>query len=171
MENVEKVLNELYETVQDSIAKGRLIPSLILIYSGIDSFSNLVNREGNSGRKVFKDWVKRWMMADDTLKCNESDLYSARCAVLHQFNSESDLSKEGNAREIYYSFGASDLSKLQDWIDTSIKQNKAIAVRVEDLLGQFKKGVANCIIEINNDSEWLQKCKNNTHSVFATIIF
>ncbi|MEP7198105.1 MAG: hypothetical protein ABI851_16425 [Saprospiraceae bacterium] len=82
---------DIFETIYECLEKGRITPALILIYSAIDSFSYMSNLNNHSGKKVFKEWVKKWMLDRYPLPCNETDLYAARCGLLHLQSSESDL--------------------------------------------------------------------------------
>jgi hypothetical protein len=102
----------LIDAIEESLSKGRIVPALILIYSSIDSISFLAERENIKGRKAFKNWVKKWMLEKYPIACNEIDIYSARCGLLHQHASESDLTRRKMAKEIYYSWGNANIEIL-----------------------------------------------------------
>ncbi len=84
--------------------------------------------------------------------CNEIDIWSARCGLLHQQISESKLTMDGKARQIYYSHGGADPRLLQRVIELADKD--AICVVLEDLIESFKNGMADCLNEIENNQEW-----------------
>jgi len=73
-----------------------LMPALVLIYSGIDTFAAL-NRKATKDkvtRDDFIEWCNLYFLpSNNNLKCNGRDLYAARCAVLHTYTAVSDLSK------------------------------------------------------------------------------
>ena len=82
-----------------------LVPhSLVIIYSTIDTCGLLdapPEQTAASGAS-FKAWVERYVLTHCDLEFNAIDLWGARCAVLHTFTSESDLSNAGKARELVY---------------------------------------------------------------------
>jgi hypothetical protein len=159
---------DILQTIDESISKNRLVPALILLYSAIDSFSSLSNNNGSSGRQVFKSWVKTWMLKDYKFDLNEDDLYSARCGLIHQHISESDLTKSNKAREIHYVWGNAKLPILGDAIQHS--GNNAVAVRVEDLISAFRIGMANCMKEIYLDPEWRKMFDERAERLFINIL-
>ncbi len=162
----------IIETIDYCIKKERIIPGLILLYSAIDSFSNISNRTSKTGREVFKNWVKKWMLEKSTLACNEADIYAARCGLLHTLISESDLSKKNEAKEIYYVYGKKQIEILQQVIDKSIdKQGKVIAVKVEDLVSAFRQGMADCMDKINNDFEWEKQFSEKASKYFINYTY
>lgn len=120
------------------------------MYSAIDSLSSLVENSNRTGRKIFKDWVRKWMLDKCPLPCNETGIYAARCCgLLHQQVSESDLTADKKAKEIYYVWGKGGAKFLQDTIDNSNKKDSVIAVKIEELVWDFRRGMADCIDEIN----------------------
>jgi hypothetical protein len=164
-----KTYFDLLEAIDDLIKKERVVPGLILLYSGIDSFSSLADKESKTGRRVFKDWVKKWMIDKYPLTCNEVDIYSARCGLLHQQISESDLTSEKKAKEIYYVWGNASVKLLQDTIDNSNKKDSVVAVKVEDLVWAFRNGMADCMDEINKDGEWRMIFDEKAKKLFVSV--
>jgi hypothetical protein len=73
---------------------------LVLIYSFIDSAGLLdaPSSQSKATGESFKNWVKKYIINDSQINFNEVDLWSARCAVLHTFTSQSDLSNNVNAK-------------------------------------------------------------------------
>ncbi len=102
-----------------TLFKEDLLPhSLVIIYSTIDTCGLLgappeqATATGNS----FKEWVKKYVLSYPDLEFNEVDLWAARCAVLHTFTSESDLSNAGKARELHYYTGDEYAPHIQQFI-------------------------------------------------------
>jgi hypothetical protein len=81
--------------------------ALVLIHSTIDTLGLLdapptqVSATGAS----YKAWAKKYLLPLANGEFNEVDLWGARCAVLHTFTSESDLSRDGKARELQFYSG------------------------------------------------------------------
>jgi hypothetical protein len=160
---------DLLESIDDSIKKERIVPGLILLYSSIDSFSSLAEISNGTGRKIFKDWVKKWMLDRYPLPCNETDIYSARCGLLHQQISESDLTASKKAREIYYVWGNASAKFLQDTIDNSNKKDTVVAVKIEDLVWAFRRGMADCMDDINKDRQWRMTFDEKAKKIFVSV--
>ena len=149
MERLPKTFVDILDAIDESLHRGRLIPVLILVYSGIDNISNLVETENKPAGQIFKDWVKRWMLTKYPLPCNELDIWSARCGLVHQQVSESNLTRGGSAKEIFYSHGGADPEDLQ--LVISKARRNAVTVVIEDLIYSFKNGMIDCVNEIEND--------------------
>lgn len=170
MEGFYKTYFDIFETIEECLTKGRIVPCLILIYSAIDSFSFLAEKTNRKGRSVFKDWVKKWMLEKYPLPCNENDIYAARCGLLHQQISESDLSNDGKSLEIYYTWGKSNIEFLKYAIANSNKKDSVIAVRVEELLESFRKGLVDCKIEIEKDERWGIIFEEKANKLFISVL-
>src|SRR6266446_10096439 len=93
----------IFEAIEDELEKRRHLPALILIYTTIDSIAWLTSRNDLSRvRERFESWVSRWL-TPSLLQCSATELYAARCGILHTFTSRSDLSDSGKARRVAYS--------------------------------------------------------------------
>ena len=107
-------------------------PCLILIYTLIDSLA-WASSDKSSGtvRSRFEQWVVAWL--GSSIPCTATELYAARCAVLHTLTSKADLTKSGKAREIAYAWGIAKVSDLQTAI-TRAGQTNLVAVHIDQLL-------------------------------------
>lgn len=131
-----------------------LMPALALIYNGIDSFSAL-NRAANKDkvtREDFIGWCDRYLVPDSNLICSGTDLYAARCGILHTYTAVSDLSKKGDASEILYYIGSIENDRYQSIIGSKYLR-KVVIVSLEDLDRAFKSAYFSFIDDIKNDSE------------------
>jgi hypothetical protein len=131
--------------------------TLIIIYSAMDTCGLLdappeqKSATGNS----FKSWVKKYLLSFPGLEFNEIDLWAARCAVLHTFTSESDLSKSGLARQLHYYTGDKSAPHIQNLINftKSLNGGTHLPVHYGDLCEAFIRAMqafipdlaANCI--------------------------
>ena len=79
------------------------------------------------------------MLTDARINFNEVDFWSARCAVLHTFTSQSDLSNCGKARELQYYSGPKDSLQAKAFVATTplIDGGKHLPVHIEDTLLVF----------------------------------
>lgn len=164
-----KTYYDLFQSIEESIEKRRIIPALILIYSAIESFSFLASTSDKNKREVFKEWVKRWMLTKYPLPCDEADLYSARCGLLHQQISQSNLSNKGVAKEIYYVWGNANLEALQSSIYSIDKCDSVVAVKVEDLMWSFRHGMGDCMNEVDKDKEWTKAFNEKAKKMFVSV--
>lgn len=161
--------DDIFKTIEEAILTDRIIPALILLFSAIDSFSALASLKGRSDRSAFLEWVKKWMIDGWTLPCNEIDIYSARCALLHQQTSKSDLTNGGKAREIFYSWGNRKTEDLQIFINDKGRTDEIVVVKLEDLVSAFRKGMADCYDEIQDDSIKFKIFKEEAQKMFVLI--
>jgi hypothetical protein len=86
------------------------IPGLILIYSGINILASLNRYQTEENKKgidaiLFKRWANTFLLPGARLGCNSDELWGARCGLLHKYSSESEKSRSGKRKEIFYEFG------------------------------------------------------------------
>jgi len=142
---------DLIESIEACLKKGRVLPCLTLLYSGIDVVASL-DTDGVATRKGFLNWVDNYLLKALPIDCTAFDLYAARCAVVHTFTPESDLSKAGRARKIVYAWGNGDLSKLKK-ASVIIDHNDTAHVHLTDLVTAFRNGIAAYLEEIETQPE------------------
>ena len=137
------------------LEKSLLMPALVLIYNGIDTFAAL-NREATKEKVTWQDfvaWCDRYLIPSSNLGCNGQDLYAARCGILHTYTAvSSDLIKKGKAAEIYYYLGKVEKEKYQKIIDSKYPW-KVVIVSLEDLDKAFKTGYFSFMDDIKKDSQ------------------
>lgn len=117
------------------------MPSLILIYSGIDALASL-NRpkeKENVTRSDFKKWCTDYLLPGSNLNCSATDLYAARCGILHTSTAVSDFSKKNEASELIYYIGeiSENQDKYQEIIDKKYPR-KTVMVNISNLEKAFK---------------------------------
>jgi hypothetical protein len=135
---------------------------LLLIYSSIDVFG-LLDAEDNvtsTNRSTFKSWARKYMKLEK-LNITDTDIYSARCSVLHTHTTQSDLSNRGNAKELIYLFGHKESSNIQ-----KIKEDPRIGdthqyVFFDELVKSLSSGMAEFMESIDQANPVLiQRTKN-----------
>jgi hypothetical protein len=108
-------------------------PALILIYSTIDSYAWAASdKKLKSVRSSFETFVADYVLPNHPLPCSSTDLYAARCAILHTLTCDSDLSKCGDAKTIAYAWGAEETASpaTTTW---DFGQQEIITIHIEDL--------------------------------------
>jgi hypothetical protein len=82
-------------------------PALIILYSGIDIMGSL-SRPPDRDPRVrntkdnFKRWARDFLLPNSGLKCNEDDLYAARCGLIHSLSYRSVSKDKPPPRSIEY---------------------------------------------------------------------
>jgi hypothetical protein len=131
-------IKDLLEMIDYAIQSKKEMPSLILLYSGIDIMAWLGRNDESDVNVYFKEWVKQYLLPDSGLNCDENDLWGARCGIVHRFTAESNVTNSGVARQIFYVSGTGKAEDLQKYLDRIFKKDKAIAVHINDLNSSFK---------------------------------
>jgi hypothetical protein len=149
---------DLIESIEDCKAKGRQLPCLALLYTGIDVVASL-DTDGKATRQGFINWTDNYLLKAVPLHCTGMDLYAARCAVVHTFTPDSDLSRSRVARVILYATGNTTPNDLENAIDKASqipghsKQENYVIESLDDLILAFRTGIADYLKEIEGDSE------------------
>ena len=124
------------------LEKQLLMPALILIYTLMDSFAWACSDKAQTKvRTRFEAWTQQWVLTQGNLPCTATELYAARCAVLHTLTRYTDLTKNENVRKITYSWGNADNSALQGAFD-ALGHTDTVAVHVNDLFGAVCEAMA-----------------------------
>jgi hypothetical protein len=153
MIGLEENLVPLLESVEDCLAKRRLLPCLILLYSAIDIVSSLEPRKAS--RSAFMAWSDKYLLQGASLPCTASDLYGARCGILHTLSAESKMSRKGSARQIFYAWGNAKTDELER-VSKELGSNNCV-LHVRELFDAFRVGLANYFQEVMQDNNRRQK--------------
>jgi hypothetical protein len=153
MEMLERHLNDLFAAIVLCYRHELLMPCLVLVYSGIDVAASLEPSSGNGVGDRFEKWVDRYMVKGNSLPCTARELYAGRCAVVHSYTPDSNLSKAGKARVIGYAYGKADVNKLDEATLRANRQAGQVNVHMEDLIEAFHSGYETYLKEALADSE------------------
>ena len=150
MHNILEHMRNLHRAIGDCLERGQHFAALILLYAGIDIIASIEMKKGNN-KNSFIRWADSYLIPAKSLACTAIELYSARCGILHTMTAESDLSRSGQARAIYYSWGSADSSALNSAIEMSEAKGKVVIVNVEELSDAFMTAVLNWAAEVRQD--------------------
>src|ERR1700683_2927339 len=94
------------QSIKLCLDNGLIGPTLILAYVGIDAFGALGRPKGKrrNPREDFVNWAQRYLIVGD-FPPTGLELYGARCALLHNLSGESELSRKGRIRPVFYAWG------------------------------------------------------------------
>ncbi len=152
-QSFDKAINDLLSAIQCLLERQYIIPSLITIYSTIDTLSWLARPKTQQDvrKSDFLYWTETYLLPDSTLECTAIDLYSARCAIVHSNTFVSNLSRSKSAKEIYYTWGVA--SPIL--VDNVIKKRGdfATTVHIDTLFESLKAAIERFKNDISkNDS-------------------
>jgi hypothetical protein len=135
------------------IEKKAFAPTLILIYSAIDTTGWLDSPEEFFSKDSFMCWVNNYLLKSKLLKCTAIDLYAARCGLLHTFTPNSKLSFSEKVRVISYAWGKAKVENMQRVMDYENKTNHSVVVHVEELYQAWLSGLALWGEDLDKDSD------------------
>ena len=114
---------------------------LVVVYSTVDTLGLLhaPSTQVSASGPSFKTYASAYLLPGSALECSAVDLWSARCAVLHSYSSESDLTRSGTAKEIQYYTGDKSTEHARRFVELTkvVDGGRSIAVHISDLLVAF----------------------------------
>lgn len=135
----------------------QLMPALVLIYTHIDTLAWAASWQIDATvRERYESWVKRWLLprlSHHAAELTPTDLYAARCGLLHSLTSRSDLSEAGEARELVYAWKAAAITTMRRDINDSASRGRLVGVYCGDLLDSLTQAVA----------DFVEAAKGNVH--------
>jgi len=140
------------------------MPALVLIYSGIDFVSALSRpaSKTDAQRSDFIIWVDRYMPCDK-LSLTGTDLYGARCGIVHAMTSESRLQREGKVKRVFYTWGTAQPEPLNN----KLRGEPGVFVKVELLFDVFLEGLAKFGDAVSEDATLRGLITKRTNQIFA----
>lgn len=139
---LDRVFQQIRESADMLLANELSLPTLILIYSIIDTLG-WVNRpaaKDSSDRHDFMAWVNDFLLPASGISATAEDLYAARCGVVHSHSFESTMSRMGKARRILYSYGRADHRILEQLAANHAATD--VALKIETLIAALDAGFA-----------------------------
>ncbi len=158
---------DLIESIEDCLARHRILPCLTLLYSGIDVVASLDRQSSETSKASFVRWAERYLLTSRKLPCAAIDLYAARCGVVHTFTAASTLSGKRQARLVVYAWGTAEAEKLA--AAATLLQRNDCVIHVRDLIDAFRNGVAAYLEDVEMDSTRRQKFESNVGLWFTQL--
>ena len=132
------------------INAGQIFPAITLIYSSIDIMAWMAFGD-ISVEKRFSNWIDTWMYKNRKLEATSTDLYAARCSILHTLSPDSTLSKKGKANIVVYAWGTANINDYKEVSEHRDIHNQTF-VHIDDLFAIFKEGIELFLAEVDSDS-------------------
>jgi hypothetical protein len=151
--------------IELSLSERLVLPTLILLYSGMDVFGALTTVSGRGGEKSFTDWASRYMAPFlGKTGLSATDLYSARCGVLHTGRATSDMVASGKARELWYGLG--DDSHINLIVNVPLPP---VHIRMEEMVAAFNSAIEQFFATIQSDPGLQQTVTTNAERYFRKV--
>ena len=133
---------KMFEGASVCRARGLDIPMLVLVYTSLDTLAWAVHgHETAEVKRRFVSVCEKYVLPGSSIECTPLELYAARCSILHSLGWESELSKAGKARAVFYSFGTDNPKTAQEAFDHA-HPGRFIAVHADELLKAVMTAVA-----------------------------
>lgn len=163
---------EMLDAASRSIQLRQHIPTMVLIYTHIDALAWAGSaKQHGLVRKNFEDWVLKWMLPALTAEAptlTATDLYAARCGILHTLTASSDLADLGKAKKLAYAWGTAPAKALDDVFAASGLAGTVVTIHYEALLGALRYGYDRFIASTNNDPVLKQRLEEAARKHFFT---
>lgn len=153
-------IDALYDTLKSQLHAADICfenalpgPAITLVYCTIDFLASLESENPDRvTRKDYMRWVTEYLDPELKFGCTAAELYGARCGVVHTLSSQSDLSRQGKAREVVYSWGnqqnAQELEKLRK---LNGRSETYFVIHANRLLDGVVKGADAFVADVNAD--------------------
>jgi len=145
-----------------------VLPALLLIYAGMDIVASIERLPGNRVGQSFISWVKRYALKARPLPCTSTELYAARCGILHTLTPESDLVHAGKARRIVYAWGSAAPPDLQETA-RRMARSDIVVIHVEDLRWAFLEGTKLWFEDVHTDTARLSSVEKTLGLWFVNV--
>jgi hypothetical protein len=134
----------------------------MLLYSGMDVFGSLASQSGRAGQQSFTDWTSQYMASFLSKKgISATDLYSARCGILHTGRATSDMVDGEKARELWYKLG--DDSHINLIVNTPLPP---VEINIDEMAAAFSGGIDQFLGAVQSDSTLRQTVTQNAERFF-----
>lgn len=167
---IEKYFISTIEASQALYDKNLIGHLLVIIYSTIDTLGLLdapIHQTAATGDS-FKSWVTKYLLTNRSFEFNATDLWAARCGLLHSFTSDSNLARTGQVRQLQY-YQGDDTCESAIQLETlakSIDNGRHLMVNVENFYMGFLDSVAQFAVELELKCHKSEVHKKRLRSIF-----
>lgn len=149
LENFLKNNEDMLAASKHCIEVRQYIPALVLIYSHIDTLAWASTSKGNgSVGDRFEAWVNTWLLpelVDSAPTLTATELYAARCGMVHTLTSTSHLSSSGKARRIGYAAGTASPQAMDEALASTEFAGQIVMLHYEVLFRALCSAIDNFI--------------------------
>lgn len=148
-----QTVQELVLAVDEAFRPSAKLPAFILLYASIDILASLTRPDGQQDTDggVFKKWVDTYLLPESGLSCTASDIWGARCGILHTYTMQSKSSREGKARELLYISDGRLARIAQSTLDPEAESK--VVINLSDLLNAYFKAATTFVAAVMHDEQ------------------
>jgi hypothetical protein len=155
----DQMINGYFQATVEAVGalyeKGLYGHVLIVVYSTIDTLGLLdaPPSQTTASGDTFRNWTRKYLLTEPSIEFTDTDLWAARCGVLHTFSSISNLSNSGAAKELQYYCGDKSTDAAQKFVTVtkSIQGGKHLPVHYQDLLDAFFSAIKKFVYDLHNN--------------------
>ncbi|MBA5865291.1 MAG: hypothetical protein GDA67_01185 [Nitrospira sp. CR1.3] len=147
---INAVHNGIKRGIRVALENHCLGSAVILILSGIDAMAyiRMPASQDDVTRSGFVRWAEQYIKFPCSDQLTGLDLYGARCAMLHNYGTASDLSRKGKCRQVAYM----DESVPEVLFDPNVSKD-LVLVSVPALADAFFSGVDKFLVDLFAESK------------------
>lgn len=147
---INAVHNGIKRGIRVALENDCLGSAVILILSGIDAMAYIAMSASQDDvtRGDFVRWAEQYIKFPCSEQLTGLDLYGARCAMLHNYGTASELSREGKCRQVGYM----DKSVPEVRFNPNVS-NDLVLVSVPALADAFFLGVDKFLVDLFADEK------------------
>ena len=141
-----------------------LVSAVALMFAAMDSLAALTRPVDatDTSKTVFIEWADKYLHPSEKLGCTSTDLYAARCGVLHTHSPESRLEREGKARRLVYEW------RQGPSADSAVPLSPdALVIEVEALHRALREAVRLFLIDAETDPATRERMKHHLPSMLC----
>jgi hypothetical protein len=161
-------LEGLQKAAAHLVEQKQTLPALVLIYSGMDIVAGLERQVGEGTKAAFVRWCDNYLLKAQSLACSALELYGARCGILHTYSPDSDLSKAGKVRRVFYAWGTATTESL-NVSAAHLKKVDVVGLHLDDLLAAFEAGIVKWFDDVIKDPERKAKVETGAGMWFVNL--
>src|SRR5947209_3438307 len=160
-------VEQLFDAVTGCLERDHFESAMILLYSGIDAMAWL-NRPTNVDDvrgADFQEWVDAYFLPSSGFNCSATDLYGARCGLVHSNTGESRLHRQGRARKVFYYREREGVKKgiIQLMLDEALEP---WFIDVDQFIDTLRTAIDRFIDAISNDATRLATVGERIHEYY-----
>lgn len=142
---------------------------LIIMYTTIDMFSYIwAGGDDKQAGPRFRKFVDKYLIKHLS-DVNSSDLWGARCAILHTATPDSTATQTGHARRLLYCWGAGGIETIREVIKRAPKPEAHTGVELEALEHALSEGLIEFEENLRQDPHLLSSCEPRLSKIYSII--
>ena len=163
---VNVVQRGIKEEIRLLLSHDKLRGALLLTLSGVDTMGYLVMDKSKEdvSRSDFITWADRYISFPCKEQVTGLELYGARCAALHNYGTESQLSREGRCRQILWMSKATPEVAYNPAINPGL-----VVVSIPALAEAFFAGVDRFLVDIYSDSDRAKRAEERFRKIMHAL--